>query len=121
MYNKQIGYSNITYFIRYKLFFSLFLLLILFSLPFFFFSIINMTGTFRWHSCSTSDFPLKRHKVSKACEVCRAKKMRCDGSNVYNYNFLLFPLFSKPVYVYINHLYRKPMSAMRIQQGDVYL
>ncbi|CEJ03113.1 hypothetical protein RMCBS344292_17102 [Rhizopus microsporus] len=40
-----------------------------------------MTGTFRWHSCSTSDFPLKRHKVSKACEVCRAKKMRCDGKN----------------------------------------
>ncbi|GAN06052.1 hypothetical protein MAM1_0110c05529 [Mucor ambiguus] len=40
-----------------------------------------MTGTLRWHSCSTNDFPLKRHKVSKACEACRSKKMRCDGKN----------------------------------------
>ncbi|GAA5817060.1 hypothetical protein MFLAVUS_010597 [Mucor flavus] len=40
-----------------------------------------MTGTLRWHSCSTNDFPLKRHKVSKACEACRGKKMRCDGNN----------------------------------------
>ncbi|KAI8370214.1 hypothetical protein BD560DRAFT_396732 [Blakeslea trispora] len=39
-----------------------------------------MAGTFRWHSCSNTDFPLKRHKVSKACEACRNKKMRCDGS-----------------------------------------
>ncbi|KAI8973222.1 hypothetical protein BDF20DRAFT_881091 [Mycotypha africana] len=38
-----------------------------------------MTGNLRWHSCSTDDFPLKRHKVSKACETCRNKKMRCDG------------------------------------------
>ncbi|KAI8327399.1 hypothetical protein EDC96DRAFT_531967 [Choanephora cucurbitarum] len=38
-----------------------------------------MAGTFRWHSCSNTDFPLKRHKVSKACEACRNKKMRCDG------------------------------------------
>ncbi|KAI8047082.1 uncharacterized protein B0P05DRAFT_566963 [Gilbertella persicaria] len=40
-----------------------------------------MTGTLRWHSCSTTDFPLKRHKVSKACEACRNKKMRCDGKH----------------------------------------
>ncbi|KAI8378648.1 hypothetical protein EDC96DRAFT_169476 [Choanephora cucurbitarum] len=40
-----------------------------------------MAGTFRWHSCSNTDFPLKRHKVSKACEACRNKKMRCDGKN----------------------------------------
>lgn len=49
----------------------------------FFFSLFHtakMTGTLRWHSCSTNDFPLKRHKVSKACEACRSKKMRCDGS-----------------------------------------
>ncbi|KAI9265986.1 hypothetical protein BY458DRAFT_490804 [Sporodiniella umbellata] len=38
-----------------------------------------MTNNLKWHSCSTSDFPLKRHKVSKACELCRAKKMRCNG------------------------------------------
>ncbi|KAI9478508.1 MAG: hypothetical protein EXX96DRAFT_650816 [Benjaminiella poitrasii] len=38
-----------------------------------------MAGTLRWHSCSTNDFPLKRHKVSKACEACRGKKMKCDG------------------------------------------
>ncbi|KAI8391447.1 uncharacterized protein BYT42DRAFT_610678 [Radiomyces spectabilis] len=38
-----------------------------------------MTGTFKWHSCSGEDFPLKRYKVPKACNICRAKKMRCDG------------------------------------------
>ncbi|KAI8997068.1 hypothetical protein BDB01DRAFT_830690 [Pilobolus umbonatus] len=38
-----------------------------------------MTGTYKWHSCSSHDFPLKRHKVSKACDACRSKKMRCDG------------------------------------------
>lgn len=42
-----------------------------------------MAGNLRWHSCSTDDFPLKRHKVSKACETCRAKKMRCDGSKLF--------------------------------------
>lgn len=39
-----------------------------------------MGGTFRWQTCSTSDFPLKRSKVVEACQLCRTKKMRCDGS-----------------------------------------
>ncbi|OAD68671.1 Zn(2)-C6 fungal-specific transcription factor [Phycomyces blakesleeanus NRRL 1555(-)] len=38
-----------------------------------------MAGAFKWHSCSTKDFPLKRNKVTKACNACRTKKMRCDG------------------------------------------
>ncbi|KAI8879302.1 hypothetical protein K501DRAFT_276705, partial [Backusella circina FSU 941] len=38
-----------------------------------------MTGNLKWHSCSSNDFPPKRNKVSKACEACRGKKMRCDG------------------------------------------
>lgn len=51
-----------------------------------------MAGNLRWHSCSTDDFPLKRHKVSKACETCRAKKMRCDGSKfLTKYAFLILP------------------------------
>lgn len=67
------------------LLFLLSLFLSSFAPPPFFFSssrssTIQMTGTLRWHSCSINDFPLKRHKVSKACEACRSKKMRCDGS-----------------------------------------
>ncbi|KAI9275639.1 hypothetical protein BDA99DRAFT_555417 [Phascolomyces articulosus] len=39
----------------------------------------NSGSNFRWHSCSKDDFPFKRHKVPKACQLCRQKKMRCDG------------------------------------------
>ncbi|ORZ03402.1 hypothetical protein BCR43DRAFT_48161 [Syncephalastrum racemosum] len=38
-----------------------------------------MTSNLRWHLCSKDDFPFKRHKVQKACQTCRLKKMRCDG------------------------------------------
>ncbi|ORE06982.1 hypothetical protein BCV72DRAFT_249698 [Rhizopus microsporus var. microsporus] len=40
-----------------------------------------MTGTFRWHSCSTSDFPLKRHKVKNPCQRCESNKATCTYSD----------------------------------------
>lgn len=43
-----------------------------------------MTSNLRWHLCSKDDFPFKRHKVQKACQTCRLKKMRCDGSKYTN-------------------------------------
>ncbi|KAI7865679.1 hypothetical protein BDF14DRAFT_981283 [Spinellus fusiger] len=36
--------------------------------------------TYRWHSCSTNDFPFRSRKVRKACIQCRIKKIRCNGT-----------------------------------------
>ncbi|CAO3636313.1 unnamed protein product [Cunninghamella blakesleeana] len=38
-----------------------------------------MSDNLKWHSCSATDYPLKRRKVAKACQGCRTKKMKCDG------------------------------------------
>ncbi|CAO3613351.1 unnamed protein product [Cunninghamella echinulata] len=38
-----------------------------------------MCNNLKWHSSSSTDYPLKRKKVTKACQGCRIKKMKCDG------------------------------------------
>ncbi|KAJ8657464.1 hypothetical protein O0I10_006766 [Lichtheimia ornata] len=37
------------------------------------------SSKYKWHSFSVEEFPFKRQKVSRACQLCRQKKMRCDG------------------------------------------
>lgn len=48
------------------------------------------SSKYKWHSFSVEEFPFKRQKVSRACQLCRQKKMRCDGSTSCSVPFLAF-------------------------------
>lgn len=74
----------------------------------------TMAMTLRWHSCSKEDYPHRRHKVPQACDKCRAKKMRCNGSK-----FLLVVLHAtslyftnRPFMILIVPLYRASLRSL---------